>query len=151
MDSLSTGSKQLVEIAKALAKNSQLLIFDEPTSSLTNTESQVLFSLIRKLKEDGKALIYISHKMEEIFSLADRVTVLRDGKSVFSALKKETSESEIINHMVGRSLDQFFPSPPKRNLGASIVLKSKICRSTAKLVPSVSALSLAKFWGSRAC
>lgn len=109
MGDLSTGSQQLVEIAKALSRRSQLLIFDEPTSSLTPNEVEQLFNVIRRLRTEGKAIIYISHKMEEIFALADRITVLRDGKSVGSCLISETDEKNLISLMVGRSLDRLFP------------------------------------------
>ena len=114
MGDLSTGGQQLVEIAKALARNSRLLILDEPTSSLTPKEVEKLFVLLNKLRAEGKALIYISHKMEEIFALADRVTVLRDGKSVHTALAKDIDEPKLISQMVGRSLDRLFPPPPER-------------------------------------
>lgn len=110
MSSLSTGQQQVVEIAKALSRNSKVLILDEPTSSLTTRETQRLFSIIKELKSQGCGLIYISHRMEEVFSLSDRICVLRDGKSVFTSDTKEVSESQVIQHMVGRSLEQMFPA-----------------------------------------
>lgn len=109
MSSLSTGQQQVVEIAKALSRNSKVVILDEPTSSLTTRETQRLFSIIQELKKQGCGLIYISHRMEEIFSLSDRICVLRDGKSVFTADTKAVTEAQVIQHMVGRSLDQMFP------------------------------------------
>jgi D-xylose transport system ATP-binding protein len=114
MGELSTGGQQLVEIAKALSRDSRLLILDEPTSSLTPNEVERLFKLLKQLRSQGKALIYISHKMEEIYELADRITVLRDGKSVHSALASELTEPDLISHMVGRSLERLFPPPPER-------------------------------------
>jgi ABC-type sugar transport system ATPase subunit len=109
MGELSTGQQQVIEIAKALSKNSKVLILDEPTSSLTGRETQKLFQILRELKAQGCGLIYISHRMEEIFALADRVSILRDGKSVFTAPIKDLTEAQIVQHMVGRSLDQMFP------------------------------------------
>lgn len=109
MANLSTGQQQVVEIAKALSRKSRVLILDEPTSSLTTRETQKLFALLKELRSKGVGLIYISHRMEEIFSLCDRATVLRDGKSVFTASLKEVTEAQLIQHMVGRSLEQMFP------------------------------------------
>ncbi len=117
MSTLSVGNQQLVEIAKALSQNSQVLILDEPTSALTPKEVKVLFNIIRKLKAEGKGLVYISHKMEEIFELTDRITVLRDGKSVFTGKTSELNEHTLISHMVGRSLDKLFPPRPDRKKG----------------------------------
>jgi D-xylose transport system ATP-binding protein len=105
MSTLSTGQQQVVEIAKALAKNSKILILDEPTSSLTQRETKKLFALLNELKAQGCGLVYISHRMEEIFSLADRVVVLRDGQSVFSAEVAGLKEETLIQAMVGRSLE----------------------------------------------
>jgi ABC-type sugar transport system ATPase subunit len=106
MSTLSTGQQQVVEIGKALSKNSKILILDEPTSSLTHRETKRLFDLLRELKAQGCGLVYISHRMEEIFSLADRVVVLRDGKSVFTSEMKGLKEEDLIQAMVGRNLDQ---------------------------------------------
>lgn len=116
MGDLSTGNQQLVEIAKALSRESQLLILDEPTSSLTPKEVERLFVLLKNLRAQGKALIYISHKMEEIFALSDRITVLRDGKTVHSDVASQIDESTLITNMVGRSLDRLFPAPPLRSI-----------------------------------
>ena len=120
MSELSAGEQQLVEIAKALAQNSDLLILDEPTSSLTPQETEALFKVLRKLKEQGKAIIYISHRLDEIFSLCDRVTVLRDGESVFSDAIQNVTEPELIRAMVGRSLDRLFPPRPEFSQSSSL-------------------------------
>lgn len=114
MGSLSTGSQQLVEIAKAMSRDSRVLILDEPTSSLTPQETRQLFELIDRLRREGRALIYISHKMEEIFRLADQVCVLRDGQSVHQGPLQQTDEKALIALMVGRSLDRLFPPLPER-------------------------------------
>lgn len=109
MSELSTGQQQVVEIAKALSRNSKILILDEPTSSLTSRETVKLFALLKELRGQGCGLIYISHRMEEIFALADRVAIFRDGQSVFTASIKELDEQKIVHHMVGRNLEHFFP------------------------------------------
>lgn len=122
MSELSTGQQQVVEIAKAIAKKSKILILDEPTSSLSTKESEKLFAILSKLKKSGCGLIYISHRMEEIFRLADLVSVLRDGESVFSAPIKDLTESTIVQHMVGRNLDQLLP-PRTKAIEKESVLK----------------------------
>ncbi len=114
MSSLSVGQQQLVEIAKALSRQSKILILDEPTSSLTARESEKLFLLLNQLRQQGCGLIYISHRMEEIFALADRVTVLRDGQSVFTSPLKNIDSTILIQHMVGRTLENFYP--PNENV-----------------------------------
>jgi len=106
---LSASQQQLVAIARALSKKPKILVLDEPTSPLTNKESEKLFDVLKVLKESGIACILITHKMEEIFQNADRVTVLRDGKSVSSYLLSETNEKQIISDMVGREFDNFYP------------------------------------------
>lgn len=102
--------RQMVEIARAIAQRSRLLILDEPTSALTDSEVEVLFRLVRRLKSEGTSVIYISHKMAEVFALADRFTVLRDGGTVTSGLISQVSESEIVQSMVGRKLGDYYPA-----------------------------------------
>jgi ABC-type sugar transport system ATPase subunit len=106
---LGVGERQLVEIVKALRKNSSVLILDEPTAALAEHEVQVLLGIIRDLKSRGIACIYISHKLDEVFSIADRITVLRDGSTVFTNGTAQTTPSEIIRHMVGREIEELFP------------------------------------------
>ncbi|MDQ4043976.1 MAG: sugar ABC transporter ATP-binding protein, partial [Chloroflexota bacterium] len=105
---LSTGYWQLTEIAKALAQDSRVLILDEPTASLTATETHSLFALIRKLKARGISIIYISHRMEEIFEIADRVTVLRDGRRVVTEETSNLTMPHLIDHIVGQSMEHAF-------------------------------------------
>jgi ribose transport system ATP-binding protein len=105
---LSTGYWQLTEIAKALSQNAQVLIMDEPTASLTVSETQSLFELVRTLKSKGISLIYISHRMEEIFQVADRVTVLRDGEIVLTAPTLELTINQVIENIVGHKMEQAF-------------------------------------------
>ncbi len=124
MSDLSVGLQQMVEIAKALSRKSEILILDEPTSALTPREVEKLFRLIRQLKSEGKGLVYISHKMDEIYEICDQVTILRDGHSVISAPLSQMPEDQLIVHMVGRALDRIFPTPPKREFG-EVVLEVK--------------------------
>ena len=107
--SLGVGQKQLVEIVKALAKDSRILILDEPTAALAEHEVLILIDILRDLRQRGIACIYISHKLDEVFTLADRVTVLRDGASVFTKPARETNKAEVIKHMVGREIADLFP------------------------------------------
>jgi D-xylose transport system ATP-binding protein len=106
---LGIGQKQLVEIAKALAKRSRILILDEPTAALAEHETQILLNILRDLRGRGIACIYISHRLEEVFALADRITVLRDGETVFTAKAAATSKGELIRHMVGREIQDLYP------------------------------------------
>jgi putative multiple sugar transport system ATP-binding protein len=116
---LNTGNQQLVEIAKALSKNCNLIIFDEPTSSLNEDDSQNLLKLIRELKESGITCIMISHKLREVTAIADTITVLRDGATICSmdAHKDKITEAGIINDMVGRKIDNIYPKREKKDLG----------------------------------
>jgi ABC-type sugar transport system ATPase subunit len=103
------GVQQMIEIAKALAFNSKIIVMDEPTSALTEPEVEKLFEIIAKLKNDGCGMVYISHKMEEIYKIADRITVLRDGRYIGTESASRLSQQELIKWMVGRELDQQFP------------------------------------------
>ena len=105
---LSTGYWQLTEIAKALAQDARVLIMDEPTSSLTATEAQSLFSLVQRLKERGISIIYISHRMEEIFRITDRITVLRDGHHVLTEDSAALTMNRVIDAIVGKTMEQAF-------------------------------------------
>ncbi len=106
---LSVGNRQRVEIAKALSQNARVLIMDEPTAALTEADVERLFGIIRLLRERGVGIVYISHRLEEIFVLADRVTVLRDGEYVATKQVADTDHDDLVNMMVGRSVDQLFP------------------------------------------
>lgn len=107
---LSISEKQVVEIAKALAFNAKVIIMDEPTSSLTSEEVDRLFVIIRKLRQEGKGIVYISHKMEEIKKIGDRVSVLKDGNFVGTRMAKDVELDELIRMMVGREVNQRFNS-----------------------------------------
>ena len=105
---LSTAQKQMVEVAKALSVHSRMIIMDEPTSSLTDKETEMLFSITRKLRDDGVAIVFISHRMNEIFQIADRIAVMRDGQMVQSVDAAEATEQSIIAAMVGRDVKNLF-------------------------------------------
>ncbi|MEK0449729.1 MAG: hypothetical protein RL088_1997 [Verrucomicrobiota bacterium] len=109
VSALGIGQKQLVEIVKALGKRSRILILDEPTAALAEHEARILMNTLRDLRGRGIACIYISHRLDEVFALADRITVLRDGATVFSARAAATNKAELIRHMVGREITELFP------------------------------------------
>ncbi len=106
---LSVAQQQMVEIARALSVNAQVLIMDEPTSALTLREVAELFNITRRLREAGTAIIFISHRLEEAFELADRITVLRDGHYVGTQTVRDVTLDKVINMMVGRTVDNMFP------------------------------------------
>ena len=113
---LSTGYQQMVEMAKAISKQVKILIMDEPTAPLTNNEVETMYSVIRNLKESGVTVIYISHRLEEIFQIADRVAILRDGKLIKTLNVCETCKDELIKYMVGRELKETYPQrEPAKN------------------------------------
>lgn len=108
VSSLTVAQQQMVEIIKAVSFNSRIIVMDEPTSSLTEKEVTFLFNTIRNLKENGVGIIYISHRMEELFEISDRITVLRDGEYVGTVLTRETNQDELIRMMVGRKLENYY-------------------------------------------
>ena len=107
--SLSIAQQQMVEIARAFSINARILIMDEPTSSLTLNEVADLFRLVRRLREEGTAIVFISHRLEELFELADRVTVMRDGSYVDTRDIKDVTRDDLIRLMVGRTITDLFP------------------------------------------
>lgn len=109
MVELTVAKMQMVEIAKAISYDAKLIIMDEPTSALTNKEVEQLFKIIKRLKEEGKAIIYISHKLEEIFTICDRVTVLRDGEYIGTKDKEDLDVPTLIKMMVGRDIQDMYP------------------------------------------
>lgn len=115
MRALSTAQEQLVQIAAAVGTNARILVFDEPTSSLSEPESQALFGLIERLRARGVTMIYVSHRMPEVFRLCDRISVLRDGKYVGTMTRAEATQDAIVRMMIGRSVSDYFP----QHLGGS--------------------------------
>ena len=125
---LGIGQQQLVEIAKALSRNAQLLVLDEPTAALTHSEVDILRQILTHLRDKGVACIYITHKLKEIFQIADRVTVLRDGKAIATQSIDECSEDLLISQMVGRELATLYPVRNKSSASSDdteITLKVK--------------------------
>ena len=121
MSTMPVSQRQMVEIAKAVSYNSKIIVFDEPTSSLTETEVEHLFRIINMLRDKGCGIIYISHKMEEILRISDDVTIMRDGTWVATRPAKELTMDEIIRLMVGRELTNRFP--PKDNVPGEVILE----------------------------
>ncbi len=117
---LGLGQRQLVEIAKALNKQVRLLVLDEPTASLTESETAILLDIIRDLRHHDIACIYISHKLTEVKAISDKLCVIRDGRHIATCNADGTSEKEIISMMVGRELTELFP-PRHRQIGAEIL------------------------------
>ncbi|WP_037064112.1 sugar ABC transporter ATP-binding protein [Pseudonocardia acaciae] len=120
---LTPAQRQLVEILRALTDQPRVIAFDEPTSSLSDTEVDLLFALIRRLREQGVAVIYVSHRIKEVFALADRVAVLRDGSHVGTRPAAELSEAELIRMMVGRDLASLFHDEVPRPEPGEVVLE----------------------------
>ena len=129
---LSVSQRQMVEIAKAVSYNAKIVVLDEPTSSLTEEEVEHLFKIMNKLRDNGVALVYISHKMEEILRISDEVTIMRDGKWVATEHARDLTTDKIIKLMVGRDLTNRFP--PKTNVPGEVMLEVK--KLTGKYMPS---------------
>ena len=128
--SLSVGNRQRVEIAKALSLKARVLILDEPTAVLTQHDVESLFAIVRNLRSRGAAIIYISHRLDEIFALADRVTVLRDGQWVATQKVEDITEAELIRQMVGRALEEEpiihdTPTQPSAEAGRPPILRAR--------------------------
>ena len=106
---LSTAQQELVQILRALLQNARILIMDEPTAALTTEETEILFSDMENLKRNGVSMIYISHRLEEVFRISDRVTVLRDGKRIFTKNVSEITPAELVEGVIGRRIETFYP------------------------------------------
>ena len=120
---LSMANRQIIEIAKAVAKHAKVVIMDEPTASITVEEQQRLFEIIRELKAEGVTVIYISHRLEELFEICDRISVLRDGQYVTTVNAAETDKQQLITLMVGRELSETYPHKPA--CGEEVVLRTE--------------------------
>ena len=118
---------QMLEILKAISFNAEILIMDEPTSSISNQDVEFLIGKIKELRNRGMSIIYISHKMDEIFRIADEITVLRDGKTVKTLSREETDVEEIIELMVGRKLENQYPKE-ERKIGEEIFRADSLCK-----------------------
>jgi len=120
---LSTAHKQLVEIAKSLSRTAKLMILDEPTAPLTSKEVDMLFNIIRRLRNEGVTIIFITHRLDEIYQICDRVTVLRDGKKILTSNVKDIDKATLIHSMVGREVSNSYPS--RDNGIGEVVLKAE--------------------------
>lgn len=109
MDELSIGQQQMIEIAKALMVDAKVIIMDEPTAALTQSETEVLFKVVKSLREKGVSIVYISHRMEEIFELCDRITVLRDGSYIDTKKIADTDMNDVVKMMIGREIGERYP------------------------------------------
>lgn len=109
---LSVGQQQMIEIGRALTRNVRVIIMDEPTSSLSEKEAETLFELIDKLSKSGVAIVYISHKLDEVMQISNRITVLRDGENIVTVNTSETTRDQLIVHMIGRSLENLYHKNP---------------------------------------
>lgn len=109
VEELSVAEKQMVEIAKALSQDTKILLLDEPSAVLTATELKGLFKIIQQIKEQGVTVVYISHRLEEVFEIADRITILRDGKNIDVCNVKDITVNELISMIIGRSMEDFYP------------------------------------------
>lgn len=109
VEDLSIAQRQMVEVAKALSTDAKLIVMDEPTSSLTERETEILMNVIRRLRDNGVTVVFISHRLSELFEISDRITVLRDGESVGTVDTKDCSEPELISMMVGRLVGDIYP------------------------------------------
>jgi ribose transport system ATP-binding protein len=123
---LGVAQQQMVEIAKALSQDARILVMDEPTAALSDRETELLFAVIAQLKSKGVAIVYISHRMAEVFSLGDRITVLRDGKRVGEARPGQSSPDELIRLMVGRNVDTSYPRDFAAEPGAIVLGVSNV-------------------------
>ena len=132
---LSTGYWQLTEIAKALGREAHILIMDEPTSSLTRTETEALFRLIRELKARDISIVYISHRMEEVFQIADRVTVLRNGRHVATEEVANLTLERVIDHIIGRKMEHAFEWKERRidRSGTPLMEARGLCSANGRL------------------
>ena len=142
---LGIGQKQLVEIVRAIDKQSRVLVLDEPTAALTNHDVAVLLEHLRRLRAQGTACIYISHKLDEVFALADRITVLRDGASIVTLPTRDTTIPAIIKHMVGREISDLFPPRPVAASASKPILSvpRPVAASASEPIFSVRALTAA--------
>jgi D-xylose transport system ATP-binding protein len=140
--SLGIGQQQLVEIAKALSQDAKILVLDEPTAALTESEVDTLFNILRKLLDRGVGMIYISHKLDEVFAMSDRITVLRDGRTVSTHHAADTNRNAVIAEMVGREVGDVFPDilHQKGDIALSVrgATAYSIERPDKKLVDNVS-------------
>ena len=146
---LSIAEQQLVEIARALHSKSKILVLDEPTTALSSRETERLFALIRQLRSEGIALVYISHRMAEVYELSDRVSVLRDGSYVGTIERAELTADALVKMMVGRDLSSFYKKEhdPHGSRGPVILEVKGVTDGGRRVKPAASSCTRARFWG----
>ena len=132
---LSIAEQQFVEIARTLQQDSRIIILDEPNSALTAAESQRLFEIVRRLRSEGRTIIYVSHRLEEVFAIADRITIIRDGSWQGTYRTADTSIPEVIAAMIGRRLEHSFPKRPPLDSAAPVVLSVRELKCAVHLAP----------------
>ena len=125
VEDLSIAHQQMVEIMKSYRRNTQIIAFDEPTASLTDAEIETLFKIIKRLKEEGKIILYVSHRLKELFQICDQIVVLKDGRHVTTVATKDTNEKELINYMVGRDLGDVFNGLERNDKIGDVILQVK--------------------------
>lgn len=146
---LTIGEKQLVEIARTLEQQSRIIILDEPNSALNEAESQRLFDIIRRLRTRGITIVYVSHRLEEVFAIADRITVLRDGRYQGTHATAGTTIPKIIASMIGRTLEDSFPQRANDTAPGPVVLQVRELRGRTVSARSASPPGQAKSSGSQ--
>ena len=129
---LSIAQMQMVEIAKALSQGARILVMDEPTAALNDEEIDILFGLVRQLQAEGCAIIYISHRLDEVFQITDRIQVMRDGCRVANLNTAETNKNELIAHMVGRQMHDMYPDRDQSHIGDVVLKVEGLCSNYIK-------------------
>jgi D-xylose transport system ATP-binding protein len=129
---LGVGQKQLIEIIRAIDKRTAILVLDEPTAALANLEIEILLNHLRRLKKGGTSCIYISHKLDEVFNIADRITIMRDGESLETLETAKTTVTDVIRAMVGRQISDLYPKRVSKCLGKVLIKSDKLCAAEAK-------------------
>ncbi len=145
VEGLSIAQQQMVEVAKALSLNADIIAMDEPTSSLTDRETDVLFRVMGDLRDQGVALIFISHRLDEVFAITDRVTVLRDGQWIATLPTAELDEEKIVTMMVGRDLGELYPKGRVHRQGGSAD-RDRLGRRATNCGGSALPCTEGKFW-----
>ena len=139
--------RQMLEVAKAVSRNAELIVMDEPTSALNDSEVERLFTLIRSLKERGTGIVYITHKMEEIERIGDRITVLRDGRNAGTDPVRMVSREEIVRRMVGRDLESQYPHPPALPGEPALIVEGITVEGTTRTRRTVECVSFSLHGG----
>jgi len=136
VSSLSVANQQMVEIMKAIHRNSTVLAFDEPTAPLSESEIKALFTVIKQLKNEGKVIIYVSHRLDELYEITDKMVIFKDGDYITTLNASETNNNELVKHMVGREISDIYSTLERNNNIGETILELK--NLTSKYVSDVS-------------